>query len=63
MRINIRLKLVVGIHYTLEGEQYDNDFIVQDLDDKFDVCLELSWLSWERANGVLAASIREDTCC
>ena len=27
-------KRVVGIHYTSEGEQYDDDFIVLDLDDK-----------------------------
>ena len=26
-------KCVVGIHYMLEGEQYDDDFIVLDLDD------------------------------
>ena len=37
-------KRVVGIHYTLEGEQYDDDFIVLDLDDKFDVILGLPWL-------------------
>ena len=34
----------MGLHYTLEGEQYDDDFIVLDLDDKFDVILGLSWL-------------------
>ena len=37
-------KRVVGIHCTLEGEQYDHDFIVLDLDGKFDVILGLSWL-------------------
>ena len=37
-------KRVVGIHYTLEGEQYDDDFIVLDLDDKFDVILGLPWI-------------------
>ena len=37
-------KRVVGINYTLEGEQYNDDFIVLDLDDKFDVILELPWL-------------------
>ena len=37
-------KRVVGIHYTLKGEQYDDDFIVLDLDYKFDVILGLPWL-------------------
>uniref|UniRef100_A0AAV1VMA1 Uncharacterized protein n=1 Tax=Peronospora matthiolae TaxID=2874970 RepID=A0AAV1VMA1_9STRA len=37
-------KRVVGIHYTLEGKQYDDDFIVLDLDDQFDVILGLPWL-------------------
>ena len=37
-------KRVVGIHYTLEGEQYNDDFIVLDLDEKFDVILGLPWL-------------------
>ena len=54
-------KRVVGIHYTLESEQYNDDFIVLDRDDKFDVILE--FLAQEkRAKGELAASIREDTC-
>ena len=35
-------KRVVGIHYTLEDEYYDDDFIVTDLDDKLDVILGLS---------------------
>ncbi|CAI5720134.1 unnamed protein product [Peronospora farinosa] len=39
-------KRVVGIHYTLEGKKYDDDFIVLDLDDKFDVILGLPWLRW-----------------
>ena len=34
-------KCVVGIHYTLEGEQYDDDIIVLDLNDNFDVILEI----------------------
>lgn len=34
-------KRIVGIHYTLEGKQYEDDFIVLDLDDKFDVILGL----------------------
>uniref|UniRef100_A0AAV1V4A7 Uncharacterized protein n=1 Tax=Peronospora matthiolae TaxID=2874970 RepID=A0AAV1V4A7_9STRA len=37
-------KRVVGFHYTLEGKQYDDDFIVPNLDDKFDVILGLPWL-------------------
>ena len=37
-------KRVVGIHYTLKDEQYDDDFIVLDLDDKLDVILGLPWL-------------------
>ena len=37
-------KRVLRIHYTLEGERYDDDFIVLDLDDKFDVILGLPWL-------------------
>ena len=52
-RITVRLaigasitvkKCAVGIHYTLESEQYDDDFIVLDLDDKFDFILGLPWL-------------------
>ena len=31
-------------HSTLEDKQYDKDFIVLDLDDKFDVILGLPWL-------------------
>ena len=38
------MKRVVGLHYTLGGLQYDDDFIVLDLNDKFDVILGLSWL-------------------
>ena len=37
-------KRVVGIHYTLKSQQYDDDFIVLDLDDKLDVILGLPWL-------------------
>uniref|UniRef100_A0AAV1U0L0 Uncharacterized protein n=1 Tax=Peronospora matthiolae TaxID=2874970 RepID=A0AAV1U0L0_9STRA len=37
-------KREVGIHYTLEGKQYDDDSIVSDLDDKFDGILGLPWL-------------------
>ena len=34
-------KRVVGIHYTLEDKQYYDDFLVLDLDGKFDVILGL----------------------
>ena len=34
-------KRVVGIYYTLKDEQYDDDFIVLDLDEKLDVILGL----------------------
>ena len=43
--VSIKEKMrVVGTHYTLEREQYDDNFIVLDLDDKFDVILWLPWL-------------------
>ena len=35
------MKRVVGITYTLKGVQYNDDFIILDLDDKFDVILGL----------------------
>ena len=38
--ITVKIR-AVGIHYTLEGEQHDDDSIVLDLDDKFDVILGL----------------------
>ena len=38
------MKRVVGFRYTLEDLQYDDDFIVLDMDDKFDVILGLPWL-------------------
>ena len=48
---------------TLEGEQYDDDFIVLDLDDKFDVILGLPWLrryelrvSWQHRSVKMSAS-------
>uniref|UniRef100_A0AAV1U074 Peptidase A2 domain-containing protein n=1 Tax=Peronospora matthiolae TaxID=2874970 RepID=A0AAV1U074_9STRA len=37
-------KREVGIHYTPEGKQYDDESIVSDLDDKFDGILGLPWL-------------------
>ena len=49
------MKRVVGITSTLKGVQYNDDFIILDLDDKFDVMLGLPWLrryeprvSWHR---------------
>ena len=60
-------KRVVGIHYTLEGEQYDDDFIVLDLDDKFDVILGLPWLrryeprvSWQHRSVKMPATCSSD---
>ena len=38
------VKRVVEFHYTLEGLQNNDAFIVLDLDDKFDVILGLPWL-------------------
>ena len=38
------MKREVGITYTLKGFQYNDDFIILDLDDKFDVILGLPWL-------------------
>ena len=34
----------MGFHYTLEDLQYNDDFIVLDLYDKFDVIVGLPWL-------------------
>ena len=49
------MKRVVGITNTLKEVQYDDDFIILDLDEKFDVILGLQWLrryepqvSWHR---------------
>ena len=49
------MKRVVGITYTLKEVHYDDDFIILDLDEKFDVILGLPWLrryepqvSWHR---------------
>ena len=38
------MKRVVGITYTLKEVQYDDDVIILDLDEKFDVILGLPWL-------------------
>ena len=49
------MKRVVGITYTLKGVQYNDEFIILDLDDKFGVIIGLPWLrryepqvSWHR---------------
>ena len=38
------MQRVVGLHYTLKDLQYDDNFIVLYLDEKFDVILGLPWL-------------------
>ena len=38
------MKRVVGVNYTLKEVQYDGDFIVSDLNDKYDVILGLPWI-------------------
>ena len=38
-------KRVVVIHYTLQDKELNDEFIVLDLDDKFDVILGMPWLS------------------
>ena len=60
-------KIVVGIHYTLEDEQYDDDFIVLDLDDKFDVILKLPWyrryeprVRWQHRSVTMPATCSSD---
>lgn len=35
---------VVGDHYTLNDAQYDDNFIVMDIDEKVDVILGLPWI-------------------
>ena len=60
-------KCVFGIHYTLKGEQNDDDFIVLDLDDKFDVILRLPYLrkyeprvSWQYQSVTIPAACSSD---
>ena len=40
----IVMKRVVGVTYILKEVQYNGDFIILDLGDKFDVILGLTWL-------------------
>ena len=60
-------KPVVGISYTLKKVQYDDDFIVLDLDERFDVILGLPWLrryepqvSWPRRSVDMPAVFSSD---
>ena len=57
------MKRIVRIHYTLEDIQYDDEFIVLDLDDKFDVILGIPWLrryeprvSWQHQTVTMPAA-------
>ena len=61
------MKRVIGIHYTLEDLQYDDDFIVLDLDAKFDVILGIPWLrkyepriSWQHRSVKMPATCSSD---
>ena len=61
------MKRVVGISYTLKEVQYDDDFIVLDMDDKFNVILGLPWLrryepqvSWNRRSVDIPAACSPD---
>uniref|UniRef100_A0AAV1T2G8 CCHC-type domain-containing protein n=1 Tax=Peronospora matthiolae TaxID=2874970 RepID=A0AAV1T2G8_9STRA len=58
---------VVGIHYTLEGKQYDDEFVVLDVDDRFDVILVRPWLrkyqpwvSWQHQSVKMPAVCSSD---
>ena len=61
------MKRVVGFHYTLKDLQYNDDLIVLNLDDKFDVILELLWLrryeprvSWQHRTVKMPATCSSD---
>ena len=61
------MKRVVGLHYTLEGLQYDDDFIVLDMNDQFDVIVGLPWLkryeprvSWQHLSVKMPAAYSSD---
>ena len=61
------MKRVVVLSYTLKEVQYDDDFIVLDLDDKFDVILGLPWIrryelqvSWHRRSVDMPATCSPD---
>jgi predicted aspartyl protease len=60
-------KRVVHVAYTLDGLQLDDEFIVLDLDDKFDVILGMPWLrrhrpvvDWTRGSVQLEEEFLED---
>ena len=61
------MKRVVGFHYTLKDLQYNDDLIVLNLDDKFDVILVLLWLrryeqrvSWQHRTVKMPATCSSD---
>ena len=60
------MKRVVGIYYTLKKVQSDDDFIVLDSGDKFDVILVFSWLKrwaqgrWHRRTVDMATACSPD---
>ena len=61
------MKRVVKFHYTLKDLQYADEFIVLDLDDKFDVILGLPWLrkyepriSWQHRSVKMPATCSSD---
>ena len=61
------MKRVARFHCTLEYLQYNDDFIVLDLDDKFDVILGLPWIrrykprvSWQHQTVKMPATCSSD---
>ena len=56
------MKRVVGITYTLKGVQYDDEFIILDLDDKFDVIPWTAVAQKVRATSQLASTNGRYAC-
>uniref|UniRef100_M4BYH8 RxLR effector candidate protein n=1 Tax=Hyaloperonospora arabidopsidis (strain Emoy2) TaxID=559515 RepID=M4BYH8_HYAAE len=61
------MKRVLGLHYTLEDSQNDDDFIVMNLEDKFEVILGLPWfrryeprVSWQHRIVKMPATCSSD---
>ena len=54
------MKRVVSITYTLKGVQYNDDFIILDLDEKFDDILGLTCSEGSRH---MSAGIDEQSIC
>ena len=61
------MKRVVKVHYTLKEKQYEDNFIVLDLNDKLDVILGLPWLrknepriSWQHRSVKMPATCSSD---